>query len=156
VIGLSVHVHMLCKERAFLNAMERQLTEEIATQREEIALLVQGRAPRLRPIVLDEVVPINQGYVRHVLFTVTRKGSAENYEYTMVMENDSHGQIDPDVKIMFFDRTGIQVGVSEIGWQPRGRQNVDSLARGEVRSHSASVDLFDESPPEYFLVRVVD
>lgn len=163
VIGLSVQIRVLWNEKVFLSAMERQLTEEVATQRqliaklrEEMALLVQGRAPRLRPIVLDQVVPINQGYVRHVLFTVTRKGSYENYEYTLVMENNSLRQIDPDVKIMFFDRNGIQVGISEIGWEPRGRQNVETLARGEVRNHSASVDLFDESSPEYFLIRVAD
>ncbi len=163
VIGLGVHTFMLWNEKVFLNAMERQLTEEVTAQREEIgtlreemALLVQGRAPRLSPIVLDQVVPINQSYVRHVLFTMTRKGSHENYEYTLVMENNTLRQIDPDVKIMFFDRNGIQVGISEIGWEPRGRQNVDTLTRGEVRNHSASVSLFDESRPEYFLIRVAD
>lgn len=161
VIVLSVQIRVLWNEKVFLSSMERQLAEEVSAQREQIAklreemaLLVQGRTPRLHPIVLDQVVPVNQAYVRHVLFTVTRKGSQENYEYTLVMENDSLRQIDPDVKVMFFDRNGIQVGISEIGWEPRGKQSVEPLARGEIRNHSASVNLFDESPPEYFLIRV--
>lgn len=161
VIGLAVQMRVISNDRSFLVAMEGQMSERIVAQREEIAslrqemaLLVEGRMPRLRPIVLDEVVHLNQDYVRQVLFTVTRKQGVGNYEYTLVMENNAFRQIDPYVKIMFFDRNGIQVGISEIGRDSSGRQNLDILRRGEVRSHYSSVDLFDESSPVYFLVLV--
>jgi hypothetical protein len=161
VVGLSIRLGMYARDNARLAKVEEvhvaQLIEQaetIATQRAELAALVEDRLPRLSPIVLDEVIAINEHYVRNVMFMMTRKQREQRYEYTLVLDNSSVQHVYPDVKILLFDRSGIQVGVSAVGYDNQGRPNQDVLERGEIRTHSSFVQIFDESPPEYFLVQV--
>jgi len=163
VIGLSIRLGMYARDNARLAAVEQvhiaQLAEQmgtVAALQGELAALVEERLPRLSPIVLDEVIPINEHYVRNVMFMMTRRQREQRYEYTLVMDNSSARHIYPEVKIMLFDRAGIQVGVSTVGYDNQGRPNQDVLERGEIRTHSSFVQIFDESPPEYYLIQVKD
>ena len=163
VIGLSIRLGMYARDNARLAAVEQvhisHLAEQrgtIATLQGELAALVEERLPRLSPIVLDEVIPVNENYVRNVMFMMTRRQREQRYEYTLVMDNSSARHIYPEVKIMLFDRAGIQVGVSTVGYDNQGRPNQDVLERGEIRTHSSFVQIFDESPPEYYLIQVND
>ena len=161
VLGLSIRLGMYARDNARLVAMEQtqaaqlaQQEQEMAVLRGELAALVEERLPRLSPIVLDEVIPINEQYVRNVMFMMTRKQKEQRYEYTLVMDNSGVQHIYPEVKIMLFDRAGIQVGVSTVGYDNQGRANQDVLERGEIRTHSSFVQTFDELPPEYYLIQV--
>jgi hypothetical protein len=161
VLGLSIRLGMYARDNARLVAMEQtqaahlaQQEQEMAVLRGELAALVEERLPRLSPIVLDEVIPINEHYVRNVMFMMTRKQKEQRYEYTLVMDNSTVQHRYPEVKIMLFDRAGIQVGVSTVGYDNQGRPNQDVLERGEIRTHSSFVQIFDESPPEYYLIQV--
>ena len=161
IVALGVRLGMYARDSARLAKVEEvhlaQLAEQaetIATLRTEVAALVEERLPRLSPIVLDEVIPINEHYVRNVMFMMTRKNGEQRYEYTLVMDNSSVQHVYPEVKIMLFDRAGIQVGVSNVGYDNQGRANEDVLERGEIRTHSSFVQIFDESPPEYYLIQV--
>jgi cell division protein FtsB len=160
VLGLSIRLGMYARDYARLNTLEQTRAAQLVEQQEEAAALraeldamVQERLPRLTPITLDQVIPVNDHYVRNVMFMVTRKGREERYEYTMVMDNNGLQHVYPDVKIMLFDRSGIQVGVAEVGYDRSGRPNENVLERGEIRTHSSLIQLFDESPPEYYLIR---
>lgn len=136
------------KTRALEQAQAELKT--VTAQRDE---LVAGRIPRLQPLQYDQAIPLNQEYLRNVIFTLTRSSDASNHEYRMVLHNDSLSVINPQVKIVLFDAVGIQIGMARLSRsEATAEKDRTLLDPGEVRSYSGSIPIHGNQTPEYFLV----
>ncbi len=118
---------------------------ELKRMRAEMDTLVKQRLPRLKVLQFDKVIPMNQPYVRSVLFTVTRSGDKENYEYTIILENVDSPTTLPTVQVLLFDRTGVQVGGDRV-------EGAGMLRPGDRQTFSGEIPLFMDATPEYFYV----
>ncbi len=116
----------------------------IKTQR-ELEATVQGRFPQLRRLELDKVLPIHDGYVKNIVFTMLKKSNEITYEYKLVLDNNSDTTGIPEVKVLVFDNLGVQLGGDELPKQ-------EPLSRHETRSYSSIVDLVVPGEPHYFFV----
>ncbi len=149
------------QENLELTILEKNQAQELETLRPEVeklradvASLTASRLPNLARLEFDKVIPLELDYVKNIVFTVAGKDSDKHYEYKIVMHNSGLSLIHPEVDILFFDRVGVQVGLSKIGFHKDGTPNLNMLERGEVRSFSSSVDLTDDAKPEYFRVKI--
>ena len=141
----------LRKQEAALNA----LTSELETVRNEMDALVQDRIPGLLPLKYDEAISVDDKYIRNIIFTLVKNGKKRNYEYRLVMQNNTLSIILPVVEILLFDATGIQIGVTQVesmdASTDTGRSALDP---GEVRSYTSSINLNRDEEPSYFLLAV--
>ena len=92
-------------------------------------------------------MPLHEGLVQNILFTLIKKSDNNRYEYKLVMENDTGSMSTPEVKALLFGRLGVQLGANEVPKQ-------EPLLRGETRSYSSTVDLAVPGDPYYFYVVV--
>jgi hypothetical protein len=161
LMALAIRLSIALREVNTLTIVEhkqaRQLAEiepELNKMRQEIADLTLSRLPALKKLDYDTVIPIEQYYVKNIVFTLSGRGEQKNYEYKLVMNNRELTAVHPTVKILFFDRVGIQVGLSQIGVDKEGVPTLDVLERGEIKSYSSSITLAEDAKPEYFFVQV--
>ncbi len=130
------------------------LRPKVAALEAEIADLVRGRLPGLKPLEFDKVIPIEKKYVRNIIFTLIGTESDHRYEYKLTLKNDGLTGVHPIVRVIFFDHLGIQLGDSTIGVDKDNVPTLDILERGEVRSYTKVVQLPDGKQPRYFKVEV--
>ena len=131
------------------------LAGEVARLQAAVEDLLADRLPGLSKITLDEVIPLRQGYLKNVLFSRISGESGVDYEYRLVLENDSFFRVWPKVNLYFFDEFGIQLGTARIGpEQVRETGNDSSLAPGESRSFSGLLEFTEERLPHYFRTRL--
>ena len=126
----------LVSTRKELNKTQRQL---------EVA--VEGRFPQLRQLEFDKVLPIHNGGVKNIIFTLIKKSAENYYEYKIVMENDSDSMSAPEIKVLLFGQLGVQLGANDVPKQ-------DPLLRGETRSYSSIVELSVPGEPYYFYIAI--
>ena len=160
-LALAVKLTMYGREINDLTVLGRKQAQKLALlepklveMEEEIAALVESRLPHLTVLGFDKVLPVDKRYVKNIAFTLAGKGGKKRYEYKMVMDNRGLVSVHPYVQIIFFDKVGIQVGMSELGVDSDGMPTLDMLERGEIRSHVSQVRLTDNIEPKYFTVRV--
>lgn len=122
-----------------------QTRSTLLNTKRELEATVQGRFPQLRRLELDKVLPVNDGYVRNIVFTMLKKSNDITYEYKLVLDNNSDTTGIPDVKVLVFDKLGVQLGGDELPRQ-------EPLSRHETRSYSSVVDLVVPGEPHYFYV----
>lgn len=157
---LGVKLSLYAREINALTAIEQKQARELAALKPElekvkaeIADLVESRLPYLNKLEFDKVIPINEEYVKNIVFTLVGNGDTKSYEYKLVMRNQELTAIHPQVKIIFFNRVGIQIGESDIGVHEDGVPTLEVLERGEVRSYASAIELAEELKPEYFWIR---
>ena len=139
--------------RLQLADITEQLEASVRTTRtlkEEIQELTLKRLPGLIKLKYDEVIKIDKHYTKNIVFTRTGKNGAHLYEYKVVLENHESA-LQPALKIILFDRNGVQVGMSELS-KDSEHGGILRLDQDEVRSHYAIVKLPDNAEPEYFQV----
>jgi hypothetical protein len=141
-------------------AVEQKLQRELAglkpkieAMSSEIESLTLNRLPGLVKLTYDKVLPVGNQYIKNIVFTQTGNEKIRRYEYKVVMDNRNLLPVRPEAKILFFDRVGIQVGVSELG-MGNGLPITEPLERGEIRSYHSSIELSDDLEPEYFQVQI--
>jgi len=145
-----------------LKKKERLLEKTLADleqAQQQIADLVAGRIPKLRPLIYDQAIPISERYVRDVIFTQTGPEPADRiFEYRVVLVNHSNWIVTPKVQILLFNELGIQVGVSNITHHlATNRVNSSSLMTGEIRIYSSTISLNKQRKvPRYFLFEFQD
>jgi hypothetical protein len=133
----------------------KTISNELETARSELDALVQGRIPALLPLKYDEAITVDDNYIRNIIFTLVRNGKKRNYEYRLVMHNDSLSVIRPVVDILLFNDIGIQIGVAQVKYMDASAGTERSvLDPGEVRSYTSSIDLIRDEEPSYFLLAV--
>ncbi|KFI23272.1 hypothetical protein [Nitrosococcus oceani] len=147
--GLSAENNRISAE---FNKQRRHLvaaTAALEKLQNERNALVQGRLPYLLPLEYDRAISVTDQYLRNIIFTLTKNHGETATEYRVVLQNDGSSAIYPEVKILLFDKLGIQVGSAEI---TNGEQSSDEtiLDPGEVRSYSGSVNFFRQGSPHYF------
>lgn len=159
---LGIQLGIAARETNYLTVIERKQARELEAMRPEldqlkaeVAELVKSRIPNLNPLKFDEVITVEEGYVRNIVFTLAKKNDVKQYEYKMVMDNRGLTAVHPDIKLLFFNHIGIQVGGSEIGVDKDGEPTLEVLERGEIRTRSSVVELSEEADPSYFLIRIV-
>jgi len=142
---------------ASLRLQLTDITEQLETSaretrilKDEIQELTLNRLPGLIGLNYDEVLKVDKRYVKNIVFTRTGKKGAHLYEYKVVLENHESA-LQPALKIILFDRNGVQVGMSELSKDAK-HGGILRLDQDEVRSHYAIVQLPDNAEPEYFQV----
>ena len=125
-----------------------RLTPELEQTRADLASLAQDRLPYLKPLKLDEVTPIHEGYIRNIVFSLIRHGKQRLYEYKILLENNTDAPVQPGFRVMIFDRYGIQIGLHEVRELPQ-------LLPGESTSQNATVQRFIDREPSYFAVTLL-
>lgn len=122
----------------------------VAFFKDQIKSLVAGKIPDLNELIFDQVIEVNQDYVKNLVFSVSKKSDQTRYEYQIVLHNKTPIVVQPRVKVLLFDRTGLQIGISDL----KGiKDNV--LIPGETRSLHAVFDISLENRlPTYFLLMV--
>ena len=135
----------------------KAVTSELETVRNEMDSLVQDKIPGLLPLKYDEAINIDNKYIRNIIFTLVINGKKRNYEYRLVMHNETLSVIRPVVEILLFNNIGIQIGVTQIGNMdaPAGTKRSE-LYPDEVRSYTSSIDLIRDEEPSYFLLAASD
>ena len=120
---------------------------------QEIRILVNERIPNLHRLQFDKTIALDQEYVRDVIFTLTGIGSNKEYEYRVVLSNDSLNVAHPFVKVFLFDRLGIQLGMTRSSkYNAISEIDFITLQPGEIRSYSSTVPLDRNETPYYFLI----
>ncbi|MEZ0121853.1 MAG: hypothetical protein AB9Q22_01640 [Candidatus Reddybacter sp.] len=132
------------------NEQSELKTGQIKTLKNEIKELTLNRLPGLIRLSYDKVLKVDEQYVRNIVFTRTGKNGAHLYEYKVVLENHD-AALQPALKVILFNRSGVQVGMSELSNKIE-QGGITRLDQDEVRSHYAIVQLPDKAEPEYFQV----
>jgi hypothetical protein len=123
---------------------------------EEVAALVQGRIPNLHPVALDQVIPVGRHYVKNVAFAQLREGGVPSYEYKLLLQNDTDAMAIPRVRVLLFDRLGVEIGRALVASSEGDDADSQILYPGTARSHSGTFELPRDAEPAYFLLDVAD
>jgi hypothetical protein len=137
-------------EIANITEQSEHKTKRIKTLESEIQALTLNRLPGLINLNFDEVIEVDKHYVKNIVFTRTGKKGHHLYEYKVVLENHN-AALQPALKILLFDRSGVQVGMSSLSHKTE-QGGIARLDQDEVRTHYSVVQLPDKSEPEYFQV----
>lgn len=161
LLMVSIRLSLYAKEVHDLTVLQHKQEQELALLRPkvasleaEIAELVQGRLPGLKPLEFDKVIPVKKKYVRNIIFTLIGTEDDHSYEYKLTLKNDGLTAVHPIVRVIFFDHLGIQMGYSTIGVDEDNVPTLDVLERGEVRSYTKVVNLPNGRQPRYFKIEV--
>ena len=150
----TAHEQMLIEVRKQEIAM-KALSSELETARNDMDTLVQERIPGLLPMQYDEAITVEDKYIRNIIFTLVINGKKRNYEYRLVMQNDTLSVARPVVEILLFNDIGIQIGMAQVGDADISTVTERAaLDPGEVRSYTSSIDLLRDEEPSYFLLAV--
>ncbi len=156
VIGVlgAIRIHSLSTTNDMLQVRleedEARLAEansELLRGQRELQAVVENRFPQLHRLEFDKVLPLHNEYVKNIAFTLIKNSNEHGYEYKIVMDNNTNRRIVPEIKVLLFDRLGVQLGMDEIPKQ-------DVLSYGETRSYSSLIDLIVPGEPHYFYVVV--
>ncbi len=148
-IGILSDDNLVLKQDVFVKDEElNRLKPALAQVQQELAQMIEGRLPDVRELELDQVLPINKGNVKNIVFTIVGSGRHKRYEYRLVIENGTQQKISPDFRILIFNKRGIQVGMKRVTVDP-------ALAPGESRSFSDAVELFMNDEPAYFQLSTI-
>lgn len=137
-------------ELASITEQSEHKTKRINTLESEIQALTLNRLPGLISLNFDEVIEVDKRYVKNIVFTRTGKKGAHLYEYKVVLDNHN-AALQPALKILLFDRNGVQVGMSTLSNKTE-QGSITRLDQDEVRTHYSIVQLPDNSEPEYFQI----
>lgn len=135
--------------RADLTEREQELAQNRAhleKAQQDLNNILLGRYPQLHKLERDKVLPLNEGYLKNIVFTVVKQGGEQKHEYKLVMENTGRYEVRPDFTLVAIDRLGVQVAIDQV-------LHLRALAPGETRSFSSALDLtLQGSIPEYFYI----
>jgi hypothetical protein len=112
--------------------------------------------PNLIPLKFDSLVNIDKEYVKSAIFMLSGKKDKKTLEYKFVLRNPSPTNITPLFDIIFFNVSGSQIGVSQIGLDKYGIPSNRVLEKGEVRSIDGTFELVNGVQPEFIMLKFKD
>lgn len=132
-----------------------QVVPELQKLRTDLDGLIRGKLPRLRKLEYDQVLPLDDRYLKNITFTEIINRDSRGHEYKLVVQNNTRAPLWPEVQVLVFNELGIQVGNAEIGTEQPNALKASSLGVGEVRSYTEAIDFTDKTTaPTYFMVRI--
>jgi len=158
VLGLQLRIYFkdvqtLSASLALRTQEVVQLKETITEMNNEVASLVESKFPHLTALSLDQVISIDKDYVKNIVFTVAGRNEEKQYEYKIVFENRTNGSLEPNVFILFYDRVGMQLGVSEPVLNGDKERISTVLESQEIKSYLGMIEVTDGEKPAYFMIR---
>lgn len=123
----------------------KKLEPELATVRADLQQLVEGRFPNLQQLVTNQVMEVNNQYIRNVVFTVIKQSNRHLYKYLLVVENDTTQKIKPSFRVLLFDQYGVHVATDEF-------HDSQVLRPGESRDYASDIDFFYDTEPRHFYI----
>jgi hypothetical protein len=161
MVFLALRLSMLEKENLDLEKLEKSHLQELESARPELEklrsamdALVNARLPNLVYIKFDSIIPIDNGYIKNVIFSISGTKDNRQLEFKMVLENSFSYSVYPKFDILFFDKTGIQVGLLKIGGT-KTNGDKETLEGGETRSFSNVLNIENGVVPDYFMIRML-
>ena len=149
------------KEKELAQIVKDEKTD-LEAQRWEFNKLKAEQAktclPNLVPLKYDRVLEINNEYVRSGIFMLMGKKEKKSIEFKLVMQNNAQDNIVPKVNVLFFNATGNQVGMSQMGYQKdEPAPSSEIMEKGEVRSYNGSFDVnVNIGQPEFVMIKVLN
>jgi len=142
----------LAKSQEELNRLKPELEKSLA----EVQSLLKGRLPGLMQIEYDQVITLNEGYLKNIIFNKVSSKNLRGYEFRVVMQNDTLATIWPKFKINFFDEQGFHISTVQASDEKDSAIQIDPLGPGEERAGSSAVIKLqdNEDMPHFFLVRL--
>lgn len=129
---------------------------ELQKLQQDMDALIRGRLPRLRKLEYDQVLTLDESYLKNIFFTKVFNRNVQSYEYKLVVQNNTHATLWPEIQLRLFNESGIDMGSAEIGTTDPDALKAPSLSIGEVRSYSSTFQLSDKSAtPAYFMIRTL-
>ena len=129
--------------------------ELLRTQDTEIGAMMGRRIPGVAELSFDNLVNVNDKYLRKVTFAQAGVGPNKAIEFHAVMENKGAAPVVPDVRIRLFDRMGLQTAVVKLGKEHAGAAGtVAELRPDETRTYSGSIPAERDAESRYFMIEV--
>lgn len=129
--------------------------ELLRTQDNEISALMSRRIPGLAEMTFDNLVDVNDKYLRKMTFAQSGVGTDKVIEYHAVLENKGAAPVVPDVRIRLFDRMGLQTAVVKLGKEHAGGGvSVAELRPDETRTYSGPIPAERDAESKYFMIEV--
>lgn len=131
-----------------------ELRSTVEEQKASIDSFVAERLPGLTDLEFDQVFEVDHPYVRNITFANVRTNNSNEYEFRIVLENNSLAVATPKIDVILFDVLGLEIDRRKLRY--RNDTNViaiESLSRGDIRSYVDSFIVRSDAKPVYFLVR---
>jgi len=117
--------------------------------------MVESRLPGLKPMEFDTVILISKGYVKNLIFVVSKDSRKTSYEYRLVFFNANSTPVVPRTKLHLFNDRGIEIGNADVTVSAEASDGLGrALAPGEIRSYNGSITVARDSTPRYFLLDI--
>jgi cell division protein FtsL len=142
----------LLKSQDELNTLKPQVEK----LQKDLESLLKGQLPGLMKIEYDQVMSLNNRYLKNITFNKVNNKNIRGYEFRIVMRNNTLSTIWPKFKIHFFDRYGVQMNSVQVSLEKESFLKIDVLEPGEERSDSSTVItlLDNEEMPSYFMIKL--
>lgn len=165
IAGLLIWLALLNQDNQASSEREHKLIQEVKNRDAQVEGLKfdinqlknnmeQSCQHDMLPLKLDQVMEINKEYVKSALFLMVGKKDKKYLNYTIILQNLTHKDVTPQVDVTFFNATGSQIGVSQVGRKSDGSFADRTLEHGEVRSFDGTFELLSEAKPEFFMLQV--
>lgn len=111
----------------------------------DLQALLNKRFPNLRPLEINNMLEINEGLIKQVVFTKIKRGENDVYKYLVVVENGTVKKINPSFRVLLFDEFGVHISSADV---------VDNraLQAGESRDYTAELELLFDTKPKHFFI----
>lgn len=133
--------------RSLLAAQKKieTLTPQLEKTNSELNDIIHKRFPNLRPLVINQMLEVQEGLIKQVVFTKIKQGSRQVYKYLVVAENAAVKKINPSFRLLLFDEFGVHMGSADVVDQ-------QVLQPGESRDYTDEFELLFESTPQHFYI----
>jgi len=122
-------------------SLKPQLEKTLA----ELNDLVQSRFPNLQQLAINNMLEINEGLIKQVVFTKIKQGKQDVYKYLVVAENNAIKKINPSFRVLLFDEFGVHVGSADV-------LDKRVLEAGESRDYTGEFELIFDTMPKHFYI----
>lgn len=118
---------------------------ELQRLQNELKSLVESRFPNLYELVTNQVLSIENDYIKNVVFTIIRQGNREDYKYLLVVENNTQVKIKPSFRVLLFDEFGVHIATDEV-------HDSHALSPGESRDYTSDIAFLIDTQPKHFYI----
>ena len=101
----------------------QSLKPQLEQPRSELNDLVQSRFPNLQQFEINNMLEINEGLIKQVVFTKIKRGKQDVYKYLVVADNAAVKKINPSFRVLLFDTTPKHFHIEDLSVQYNTNSN---------------------------------